>query len=128
MGDGDAFGLSGGAGGVDDVGGGCGVDAAGQGGSGLPVVENTGEGRTHLLTEQAGTAMTLLLPETLQLALPFEHPPSAPASRTLRPMLALALRHLQRLRVSMEILILSLRSTLTTSNLALPILTALHLY
>ena len=36
MGDGDAFGLSGGARGVDDVGGGGGVDAAGQGCCGLP--------------------------------------------------------------------------------------------
>jgi hypothetical protein len=90
--------------------------------------ESSGEGRTHLLTEQAGTVMTLLLPETPRLALPFGHPPSAPASRTLRPMLALALRHLQRPRVSMEILILSHRSTLTISNLALPISTALHLY
>ena len=36
MGDGDAFGLSGGARGVDDVGGGGGIDAAGQGGGGWP--------------------------------------------------------------------------------------------
>jgi hypothetical protein len=72
--------------------------------------------------------MTLLLPGTLQLALPFGHLPNAPASRTLRLMSALALRHLQRPRVSMAILILFHRSTLTTFNLASPILTALHLY
>jgi hypothetical protein len=94
----------------------------------MNMVENTGEGRTHLLTEQAGTVTTLLLPETPRLALPFGLPRSALALRTLRPMSALALRLLQRPRVSMEILILSHRSTLTTSNLALPILTALHLY
>jgi hypothetical protein len=94
----------------------------------MNIVENTGEGRTYLLTEQAGTAMTLLLPETPQLALPFGRPPSAPASRTLRPKSELAPQHLQRPRVSMAILISSRRSTLTTFNLALPILTALHLY
>jgi hypothetical protein len=94
----------------------------------MKLVENTGEGRTNLLTERAGTVTTLLLPETLQLVLPFVHLPNAPASRTLRLMSALALRHLPRPRVSMEILILFHRSTLTTSNLASPILTALHLY
>jgi len=76
--------------------------------------------------------MTLLppemLPATLQTVLPSEHPPSALASRTLRPMSALVLQHPQRPHAPMEILILSHRSTLTISNLALPILTALHLY